>query len=107
MPRAYDVWSQCNAVQPLCEGRKGLASMALDREARSSGFLDESGPRSTPRDDPSVRELLQETLKLVRQVVDMLNDPICEKHSRSASFRLARAHTLTLLDHLTRISESP
>jgi hypothetical protein len=92
--------------------------MALPPEARLSGsagadstsipaVLDGTAPRSTLRDDLSVRELLEEMQALVRQIVDMLNDPICEKHSRSASFRLARAHALTLLDHLKAMSESP
>jgi hypothetical protein len=45
---------------------------------------------------------------MLMQVVSILNDPICEKHSSPGwSFKLARAHALTLLDHLATMTDSP
>jgi hypothetical protein len=82
-------------------------SLAADAEsAPTRAVLDRTEPRSTPRADPSARELLEDVQDLLRQIVNMLNDPICDEHARGASFRLARAHALTLLDHLAAISES-
>jgi hypothetical protein len=48
---------------------------------------------------------LREVHRLLTHVVTILNAPIFEKDARAAlSFRLARAHALTLLDHLARMN---
>ena len=57
-------------------------------------------------DAPSPMELVKEAQDLVRQVVRILNDPICEQHS-SLTLRMARAHALTLLDHLAELMDAP
>ena len=64
--------------------------------------------RSAALDDRSPREVLKEAQKLLMQVLCILNDPICAKRSTAtASFRLARGHALTLLDHLKSMADSP
>jgi hypothetical protein len=46
--------------------------------------------------------------RLLMQVLSILNEPICAKRSTAAgSFRLARGHALTSLDHLTSMADSP
>jgi hypothetical protein len=51
---------------------------------------------------------LREAQRLLTRVLGILNDPISEKHSSTAlSLRLARAHALTLSDHLIRMLDSP
>jgi hypothetical protein len=54
---------------------------------------------------PITAVLVEEARKLVTQVVILLNDPIHEQHP-SLSFRMARAHALTLLDHLETMADS-
>ena len=53
----------------------------------------------------SSQELVKEAHQLVAQVVSILNDPIHEQDA-SLPFRLARAHALTLLDHLETMADS-
>jgi hypothetical protein len=48
---------------------------------------------------------VKEAQDLVRQVVRILNDPICEQHA-SLALRMARAHALTLLDHLAEMADA-
>jgi hypothetical protein len=61
--------------------------------------------RSVASDELSPEELLREVHRLLTHVVTILNAPIFEKDARAAlSFRLARAHALTLLDHLARMN---
>lgn len=64
--------------------------------------------RSAMLDDHRAQEAVQNAQRLLVQIVTILNGPICENH-RSAhwSLRLARAHALTLLDHLARMADSP
>ena len=63
--------------------------------------------RSAALDGRSPQEVLKEAKRLLMQVLCILNDPICAKRSTAAgSFRLARGHALTLLDHLTSMADS-
>ena len=63
--------------------------------------------RSAALDDRSPQEVLKEAQRLLMQVLCILTDPICAKRSTAAgSFRLARGHALTLLDHLTSMADS-
>ena len=55
--------------------------------------------------DLSSQDLVKEAHKLLTQVVSILNDPVHEQHP-NLSFRLARAHALTLLDHLETMADS-
>jgi hypothetical protein len=104
---------------PEREGGKGLAGMVPHPEALILEAADvESAPlpavqrrpeeRSGTLDDLSSQEVLREAQELLMQVLSLLNDPICENHASATwSFRLARAHALTLLDHLARMTSSP
>ena len=82
---------------------------AADLENAPTGVHQNRAPkRSAALHNLSSREMLKDAQKLLLQVLSILEDPICENHPSSAwSFRLARAHALTLLDHLARMSESP
>ena len=63
--------------------------------------------RSAALDDRSSQEVLKEAQRLLMQILSILNDPICTKRSTAAgSFRLARGHALTLLDHLKSMAPS-
>jgi hypothetical protein len=59
--------------------------------------------RSAVLADPSSEEVLKEAGKLLVQILSILDSPVCETSSSARSFRMARAHALTLLDHLARI----
>jgi hypothetical protein len=59
----------------------------------------------TKSEDFSSRESVKEVHRLVSQVVSALNDPVFEQHA-SLSLRMARAHALTLLDHLEKMVDS-
>jgi hypothetical protein len=92
--------------------------MAPHREALTLEAMDvESAPplaahhwpekRSAELEDLRSRDLLKEAHQLLLQILTILNDPTCRKHSSASwSLRLARAHALTLLDHLARMVES-
>jgi hypothetical protein len=58
--------------------------------------------RRTLPDDLSIRASVEEAHRLVTQVVCTLSAPTCEQHP-SMALRLARAHALTLLDHLEKL----
>jgi hypothetical protein len=58
--------------------------------------------RRTNPDDLSVRASVEEVHRLVTQVVGILGGPTCEQHP-SLALRLARAHALTLLDHVEKL----
>jgi hypothetical protein len=63
--------------------------------------------RSASLGGRSSQEVLKEAQQLLVQVLRILSDPVCEEPSSAAwSFRLARAHALTLLDHLARMLDS-
>jgi hypothetical protein len=91
--------------------------MALHREAPISAMTDmESAPTpvvhdptqpSAALDDRACREILEEAAALLKQVLTILGNPIFERHRSPSSFRLARAHALTLLDHLAGMADSP
>ena len=86
--------------------------MPLADDPRSEATNSESAPitavhrrteeRRTNHDDLPIRASVEEAHQLVKQVVCALNEPICEQHS-SLALRMARAHALTLLDHLEKI----
>jgi hypothetical protein len=58
--------------------------------------------RRTHPDELSIRASVEEVHRLVTQVVCILSGPTCEQHP-SMALRLARAHALTLLDHLEKL----
>ena len=63
--------------------------------------------RSAALDERSPQEVLKEAQRLLMQVLCILSDPICAKGPTAVgSFRLARGHALTLLDHLTSMADS-
>jgi hypothetical protein len=81
----------------------GPISEATDVESvRISAVHRRNEERRTQPDDPSIRASVEEAHRLVTQVVCILSDPICEQHP-SLALRLARAHALTLLDHLQKL----
>jgi hypothetical protein len=83
------------------EGGKG-GRMAPRPEAL---IVKEKG--SVVLDDPSCEQVLKEARKHLVEILNILDNPACETSGAAWSFRLARAHALTLLDHLSRIEESP
>jgi hypothetical protein len=87
---------------PLAE-RPTLEATEVE-SAPSTAVLRREKRRSAV-DDLSSEELVKEALKLVTRVVRILDDPVHEQRS-SMSFRLARAHALTLLDHLATMADS-
>ena len=57
--------------------------------------------RSASRENLSFRELIHEIQELAARIKRLLEDPICEKcTSELIRVRMARAHTLSLLDEL-------
>ena len=86
---------------PILEARNAEGSPIPAREPQTE-------ERLAALDDRSSQEVLKEAQRLLMQVLSILNDPICTKRSTAAgSFRLARGHALTLLDHLTSMADSP
>jgi hypothetical protein len=62
--------------------------------------------RSASRENLSFRELIQETQVLAARIRRLLEDPICEKcTSELIRVRMARAHTLSLLDELAELAD--
>jgi hypothetical protein len=89
---------------------EGLIFESTDVEsAPTTAVHGRTKKRSAALDDLSSQEALKEAQKLLMQVLRILNDPICEKHSSRGAWSctLARAHALTLLDHLARMVDSP
>jgi hypothetical protein len=82
---------------------------ATDVESASSQAVGQSSEiRSAASDDHSSREVFKEAQELLVQVLSILNNPICESHPSAVwSLRLARAHTLTLLDQVARLVDLP
>jgi hypothetical protein len=71
--------------------------------ARSSAFLHRTEERTAAF---SPQAMLKGAQELLMQVLAILNDPSWERYSGTEwSFKLARAHALTLLDHLARMAE--
>ena len=59
-------------------------------------------------EDRTLQDVLNEAQTLLLQFLSLLDDPICEKHSRTVwRLRLARAHARTLFDHVARMIDSP
>jgi hypothetical protein len=87
---------------------EGLICEATDVEgAPTSAAHQRTEKRSAAPDDLPSQEVLRRAQALLMQVLSILNDPSCECPSRAVwSFKLARAHALTLFDHLERIAES-
>ena len=57
--------------------------------------------------DASAQAVLKEAQELLTQVLSILSAPNFEEPASAAwSFRLARAHALTLVDQLARIADS-
>ena len=119
MSGAYD-FDFLERTPSVCEreGGKGLARMALHLEAMSLDATDvESAShavrqsteiRSVASEDHSSREVFKEAQELLVQVLSILNNPICESHPSAVwSLRLARAHTLTLLDQVAKLVDLP
>ena len=53
------------------------------------------------------RTVLLEAQALLERLLPLLNDPVCEEHVMAAvSFAYARAHTLRMLDQLSRMTAS-
>jgi hypothetical protein len=111
----YHLLSRSSALGSEREGGKGLAGMVLLTDGTTLEATEvESAPitavlrrekRRPAVDDLSSEVLVKEAQELVSQVVSILDDPAHEQRS-SLSFRLARAHALTLLDHLETMADS-
>ena len=69
----------------------------------------QTAERSAELDDRSPQEVLKEALRLLMQVLCILDDPICAKRSTAAgSFRSgARTCDYSSPDHLTSMGDSP
>ena len=79
--------------------------LEADVESPPITVVHRSEKRRSAVGDLSSQNLVKEAHKLLTQVVSILNDPVHEQHP-TLSFRLARAHALTLLDHLETMADS-
>jgi hypothetical protein len=78
--------------------------LEADVESPPITAVHQSEKRRSAVGDLSSQELVKEAHRLLTHVVSLLNDPTHEEHP-SLSFRMARAHALTLLDHLERMAD--
>ncbi len=88
--------------------------VAHSEESMLESTIEEGAPTLAPKllerptmiEELSSEDVLREAQRLLHQVLCVLNEPVCERSSNASwSFRMARAHTLTLLDHLARMAE--
>jgi hypothetical protein len=91
---------------PEREGGKGpILEAKLVERAPPSVVIHSAENRPASLDGPSSEEVLKEARKLLVEIVTILDSPNCESSGAARSFRLARAHALTLLDHLSRMED--
>jgi hypothetical protein len=87
----------------LLRAERQVSDAANVEGARSTAFLHRTEDRTAAF---SPQAMLKEAQELLMQVLVILNDPSWERHSSADwSFKLARAHALTLLDHFARMAE--
>jgi hypothetical protein len=97
-------WERSERMAPRVETRNSEAANV--KGGPPTAHLHRTEEPSAALEDISARAILKEAQDLLMQVLSILNDPICEKHpSAGWSFKLARAHALTLLDHLARMMD--
>jgi len=86
---------------------EGLTLLNGEAAALPEGRRHRIGEGLTDLDDRASKEALKEAERVLMQVLFILNNPICENRANASwSLKLARAHALTLLDHLAAMVNS-